>query len=90
VRAKLKDLKNLSESNSKKDGTIIDNDTEDPLCTNYWKRKMSDKENSDAWTGTIRVKKSRVSVWILMKSLSYRAVGTGIEFKGHLHQASNL
>ena len=76
------DSGNLNETNTKKDGVIVDKDTEDvdPPCTNYRKRKMSDKENSDGWT--VRVKKSRVSVWILIRSLSYEEfVKKGIRIK---------
>jgi hypothetical protein len=70
IQAKQKDLGNPNETNTKKDGVIVDKGTEDvdPPCTNYRKRKMSDKEN-DAWT--VRVKKSRVSVLISIVSLSY-------------------
>jgi hypothetical protein len=56
IQAKWKDLGNLSQTSTKKDDTIVDKGAEDPPCTNYWKRKMSDKENTDAWT--IHVKKS--------------------------------
>ncbi len=61
-----KDLGNPKETNTKKGGVIVDKGTEDPdpACTNSRKRKLSDKEN-DAWN--IRVKKSRVSVRILIK-----------------------
>lgn len=66
---------NLNETNTKKfeDGTIADKGTEDPPRTNYRKRKMLEleKENSDTWT--VRVKKSRVSVRILIKSLILRS-----------------
>ena len=80
-QAKRWDLGNPNESNTKKDGTIMDKGTEDdPHCTNYRKRKISDKEN-DAWT--VRVKKSRVSVRILIISLSYQ-----VRKEGHPHQAS--
>ena len=70
IQAKRKDLGNPNETNTKKDGVIVDKGTKDvdPPCTNYRKRKMSDKEN-DAWT--VHVKKSRVSVRILKISLSY-------------------
>jgi hypothetical protein len=74
-------LGNPNETNTKKDGAIMDKGAEDPPCTNYRKRKMSDKENSDAWT--IRVKKSGVSVRILITSLSYR-----VRKEGHPHQVS--
>ena len=74
-------LRNPNESNTKKDGTIMDKGIEDdPRCTNYRKLKISDKKN-DAWT--IRIKKSRVSVQILIISLSYQVCK-----EGHLHQAS--
>jgi hypothetical protein len=59
IQAKQKDLgPNPNETNTKKDGVIMDKGAEDvdPPCTNYRKRKMSDKENSDAWT--VRVKKA--------------------------------
>ena len=77
IQAKRKDL-----GNTKKDGVIVDKGTEDidPPCTNYRKRKKSDKEN-DSWT--IHVKKSRVSVRILTISLSYPD-----RKEGHPHQAS--
>ena len=78
------DSGNLNETNTKKDGVIVDKDTEDvdPPCTNYRKRKMSDKENSDGWT--VRVKKSRVSVRILIISVSYKEFikkGIGIKLR---------
>jgi hypothetical protein len=75
------DLGNLNETNTKRDGVIVDKTEDvDPPCTNYRKRKMSDKENSDAWT--VRVKKSRVSVRILIRRLSYEEfVKKGIRIK---------
>ena len=82
-QAKRRDLGNPNESNTKKDGNIVDNckgTEDDPRCTNYRKCKISDKEN-DAWT--VRVKKSRVSVQILIISLSYQ-----VRKEGHPHQAS--
>lgn len=81
IQAKRKDLGNPNETNTKKDGVIVDKGTEDvdPPCTNYRKRKMSDKEN-DAWT--VHVKKSRVSVQILIISFSYEEfVKKGIRIK---------
>ena len=68
IQAKRKDLGNPSQTSTKKDDTIVDKGAEDPPCTNYQKRKMLDKE-TDAWT--VHVKKSRVSVRVLMTSLSY-------------------
>jgi len=81
IQAKRKDLRNLNETNTKKDGVIVDKSTEDvdSPCTNYRKRKMSDKEN----TSTVHIKKSRVSVRILIINVSYR-----VRKEGHPHQAS--
>ena len=80
IQSKRKDLGNPNETNRKKDDAIMDKDAEDPPCTNYRKRKMSDKENP-AWT--VHVKQSRVSVRALITSLSYR-----VRKEGHPHQAS--
>jgi hypothetical protein len=85
IQAKQKDLGpgNPNESNTKKDDAIMDKGAEDldPPCTNYRKRKMSEKENTDAWT--VRVKQSRVSVQVLITSLSY-----SVRKEEHPHQAS--
>jgi hypothetical protein len=83
IQAKRKDLGNRIETNTKKNGVIADKETEDvdPPCTNDRKRKMSDKEDSDAWT--VRVKKGRVSDQMLIISLSYR-----VRKEGHPHQTS--
>ena len=83
IQAKQKNLGpgNPNETNTKKDDTFMDKGAEDPPCTNYRKRKMSEKENTDAWT--VRVKQSRVSVQVLITSLSYR-----VRKEGHPHQAS--
>jgi len=83
IQAKQKDLGlgNPNETNMKKDDAITDKGAEDPPCTNYWKCKMWEKEYADAWT--VHVKKSRVSVQMLIISLSYR----GIHKEGHPHQA---
>lgn len=66
MRTKQKDLAknaggNLEDTNTSREGIIMDKGAKDPPCTNCCKRKMSDpdKENSDTWA--ICTKKSRVS-----------------------------